>query len=174
MGLAWLSILAHANKDVPVGGTLVTVGDVAMDHWNEYGRNYFCRYDYEGCDSDSANKMMEHLRTTVIPSATEGSKMGSFTVAKADDFEYTDPIDGSVASKQGIRIVFSDGSRIIFRLSGTGSSGATIRLYIEQYEDDKSKMLLDAQDALKPIIETALEVSKLKEFTGREKPTVIT
>jgi len=169
--LAWLSILAKKNE----GATdLVTVKDIAVQHWNEYGRNYFCRYDYEGCDSDSANKMMEHLRTTVIPSATEGSKMGSFTVAKADDFEYTDPIDGSVASKQGIRIVFSDGSRIIFRLSGTGSSGATIRLYIEQYEDDKSKMLLDAQEALKPIIETALEVSKLKEFTGREKPTVIT
>ena len=169
--LAWLSILAKKNE----GATdLVTVKDIAVQHWNEYGRNYFCRYDYEGCDSDSANKMMEHLRTTVIPSATDRSKMGSFTVAKADDFEYTDPIDGSVASKQGIRIVFSDGSRIIFRLSGTGSSGATIRLYIEQYEDDKSKMLLDAQEALKPIIETALEVSKLKEFTGREKPTVIT
>ena len=122
----------------------------------------------------SSNTASNVPSSTVIPSATEGSKMGSFTVAKADDFEYTDPIDGSVASKQGIRIVFSDGSRIIFRLSGTGSSGATIRLYIEQYEDDKSKMLLDAQEALKPIIETALEVSKLKEFTGREKPTVIT
>ena len=100
--------------------------------------------------------------------------MGDFTVDYADDFEYTDPIDGSVASKQGVRIVFSDGSRIIFRLSGTGSSGATIRLYIEQYETDEAKMMIDAQEALKPIIETALEVSKLQEFTGRDKPTVIT
>jgi len=169
--LAWLSILAKKNEG---SDKLVTVKDIAVEHWNEFGRNYFCRYDYEGCDSDSANRMIEHLRGNVLPSATEGSKMGPFTVAKADDFEYTDPIDGSVASKQGIRIVMDDGSRIIFRLSGTGSSGATIRLYIEQYTDDKTKMLLDAQEALKPIIDTALEVSKLQEFTGRDKPTVIT
>ena len=169
--LAWLSILAKKNEGK---SELVTVKDIAVEHWNEFGRNYFCRYDYEGCDSESANKMMDHLRTTVIPGAKEGTAMGPFTVAQADDFEYTDPIDGSVASKQGVRIVFSDGSRIIFRLSGTGSSGATIRMYIEQYEADKTKMLLDAQEALKPIIETALEVSKLQEFTGRDKPTVIT
>jgi len=169
--LAWLSILAKKNEGK---SDLVTVKDIAVEHWNEFGRNYFCRYDYEGCDSESANKMMDHLRTTVIPGAKEGTAMGPFTIAQADDFEYTDPIDGSVASKQGVRIVFSDGSRIIFRLSGTGSSGATIRMYIEQYEADKTKMLLDAQEALKPIIETALEISKLQEFTGRDKPTVIT
>jgi len=169
--LAWLSILAKKNEN---SDTFVTVKDIALDHWKEYGRNFFSRYDYEGCDSESANKMIDYLRNTILPNATKGSKMGAFTVETADDFEYTDPIDGSVASKQGVRIVFSDGSRIIFRLSGTGSSGATIRLYIEQYESDESKFLLDAQDALKPIIETALEVSKLQEFTGRDKPTVIT
>merc|ERR1712037_826994 len=106
--LAWLSILAKKNEGK---SDLVTVKDIAVEHWNEFGRNYFCRYDYEGCDSESANKMMDHLRTTVIPGAKEGTAMGPFTVAQADDFEYTDPIDGSVASKQGVRIVFSDGSR---------------------------------------------------------------
>ena len=152
----------------------MSVEDIAAAHWKEYARNFFSRYDYEGCDSDSANKMIAYLREEILPNATKGTKMGDFTVDYADDFEYTDPIDGSVASKQGVRIVFSDGSRIIFRLSGTGSSGATIRLYIEQYETDEAKMMIDAQEALKPIIETALEVSKLQEFTGRDKPTVIT
>ncbi|KIY96492.1 hypothetical protein MNEG_11472 [Monoraphidium neglectum] len=94
--------------------------------------------------------------------------------ACADDFAYTDPIDGSVAKGQGLRFIFDDGSRIIFRLSGTGSSGATIRLYIEQYTDDKSRLLEDAQVALKDIIQVALDLSKLQEFTGRDKPTVIT
>jgi phosphoglucomutase len=92
----------------------------------------------------------------------------------ADDFEYTDPIDGSVASKQGVRFVFTDGSRFIFRLSGTGSSGATVRMYIEQYEADEAKQGVDAQVALKPLIDIALEVSELQKFTGRESPTVIT
>jgi len=171
--LAWLSILAHANKDVPVGGTLVTVGDVAMDHWKEYGRNFFCRYDYEGCDSDAANKMMDHVRG-VIAGLSPKSKVGSYTCDVADEFKYVDPIDGSVASKQGLRFIMDDGSRIIFRLSGTGSSGATIRMYIEQYVTDPAKLGMDAQEALKPIIDTALEMSKLAEFTGRDKPTVIT
>ena len=169
--LAWLSILAKKNEGAD---KFVSVEDIAAAHWKEYGRNFFSRYDYEGCDSESANKMIAYLREEILPNATKGTKMGDFTVDYADDFEYTDPIDGSVASKQGVRIVFSDGSRIIFRLSGTGSSGATIRLYIEQYETDEAKMMIDAQEALKPIIETALEVSKLQEFTGRDKPTVIT
>ena len=169
--LAWLSILAKKNEGAD---KFVSVEDIAAAHWKEYGRNFFSRYDYEGCDSESANKMIAYLREEILPNATKGTKMGDFTIDYADDFEYTDPIDGSVASKQGVRIVFSDGSRIIFRLSGTGSSGATIRLYIEQYETDEAKMMIDAQEALKPIIETALEVSKLQEFTGRDKPTVIT
>ena len=169
--LAWLSILAKKNEGAD---KFVSVEDIAAAHWKEYGRNFFSRYDYEGCDSESANKMIAYLREEILPNATKGTKMGDFTVDYADDFEYTDPIDGSVASKQGVRIVFSDGSRIIFRLSGTGSSGATIRLYIEQYETDEAKMMIDAQEALKSIIETALEVSKLQEFTGRDKPTVIT
>ncbi len=116
---------------------------------------------------------MAHVRS-VIASSPPGTKFGAYELAAADDFEYTDPIDGSVASKQGLRFVFTDGSRIIFRLSGTGSSGATIRMYIEQYTDDAARLKEDAQVALKDIIGVALELSKLAEFTGRDKPTVIT
>eukprot|EP00803_Ostreobium_quekettii_P011706 evm.model.scf_2179.1 EVM.evm.TU.scf_2179.1 scf_2179:3923-6492(+) len=171
--LAWLSILAHKNRDVPEGGKLVSVEDVAMEHWAKYGRNFFSRYDYEQCDTAAANKVMDQVRS-VIAASPPGSKIGDYEVDFADDFCYTDPVDGSVASKQGLRFVFKDGSRIVFRLSGTGSSGATIRLYIEQYSDDASKLGMDAQEALAPIIKTALQLSKLQEFTGRDKPTVIT
>ena len=171
--LAWLSILADRNKDVPVGGEKVTVEQITKEHWAEYGRNFFSRYDYEGCESEPCEKMVEHLRT-VAAASKKGDMYGEYDLDYADDFEYTDPIDGSVASKQGVRFVFSDGSRFIFRLSGTGSSGATVRMYIEQYEADVAKQGADAQDALAPLIKVALETSKLAEFTGRESPTVIT
>uniref|UniRef100_A0A0E0QX42 phosphoglucomutase (alpha-D-glucose-1,6-bisphosphate-dependent) n=1 Tax=Oryza rufipogon TaxID=4529 RepID=A0A0E0QX42_ORYRU len=171
--LAWLSILAHRNKDKKAGERLVSVEDVAREHWATYGRNFFSRYDYEECESESANKMMVHLRD-VIAKSKPGEKYGNYTLQFADDFSYTDPVDGSTVSKQGLRFVFTDGSRIIFRLSGTGSAGATIRVYIEQFESDASKHDLDAQIALKPLIDLALSVSKLKDFTGRDKPTVIT
>ncbi|KAK9811703.1 hypothetical protein WJX72_008702 [[Myrmecia] bisecta] len=171
--LAWLSILAYKNREVPEGGKLVTVRDVAFEHWKKFGRNFFSRYDYEGVESEKADKMVEHLRG-VMAGASKGTKLGPYELATADEFSYTDAVDGSVASKQGLRFIFVDGSRIIFRLSGTGSSGATIRLYIEQYSDNESKHGLDAQEALKPIINVALDISKLTEFTGRDKPTVIT
>ena len=171
--LAWLSILAYRNKDIPVGGDKVTVEQITKEHWAEYGRNFFSRYDYEGCESEPCNEMVEHLRA-VAASSKKGDMFGTYELNYADDFEYTDPIDGSVASKQGVRFVFSDGSRFIFRLSGTGSSGATVRMYIEQYEADVAKQGADAQDALAPLIKVALETSKLAEFTGRESPTVIT
>ena len=171
--LAWLSILADRNKDVPVGGEKVTVEQITKEHWAEYGRNFFSRYDYDGCESEPCEKMVEHLRT-VAAASKKGDMYGEYELDYADDFEYTDPIDGSVASKQGVRFVFSDGSRFIFRLSGTGSSGATVRMYIEQYEADVAKQGTDAQDALAPLIKVALETSKLAEFTGRESPTVIT
>lgn len=171
--LAWLSILAHRNKGVPVGAPLVSVQQVVTEHWAEFGRNFFSRYDYEECASDAANAMVAHLRALAAASK-QGDVHGGYTLAFADDFGYTDPIDGSVASKQGLRFVFTDGSRIIFRLSGTGSSGATVRLYVEQYEPDVAKQGVDAQVALKPLIDIALALSKLQEFTGRDKPTVIT
>ncbi|KAI8564701.1 hypothetical protein RHMOL_Rhmol03G0202100 [Rhododendron molle] len=197
--LAWLSILAYQNKDKSPGEKLVSVSDVVKEHWATYGRNFFSRYDYEECESEGANKMIEYLRD-MVSKGKPGDKYGKFDLSKyiptavfisiyklkmvpvvgsyalqfADDFTYIDPVDGSVASKQGVRFVFSDGSRIIFRLSGTGSAGATVRMYIEQFEPDVSKHDMDAQTALKPLIDLALSVSKLKDFTGREKPTVIT
>lgn len=171
--LAWLSIIAHQNKDKKPGEKLVSVSDVVKAHWATYGRNFFSRYDYEECESEGATKMIEYLRDLVSKSKP-GEKYGNYVLQFADDFSYTDPVDGSVASKQGVRFVFSDGSRIIFRLSGTGSAGATVRVYIEQFEPDVSKHDIDAQTALKPLIGLALSVSKLKDFTGREKPTVIT
>ncbi|WMV20368.1 hypothetical protein MTR67_013753, partial [Solanum verrucosum] len=177
--LAWLSILAYRNKDKKSGEKLVSVADVVKAHWATYGRNFFSRYDYEAstfcyeCESEGANSMIEYLRD-LISKSKAGDKYGSYSLDFADDFAYTDPVDGSVASKQGVRFVFSDGSRIIFRLSGTGSAGATVRIYIEQFEPDVSKHDIDAQIALKPLIDLALSVSKLKDFTGREKPTVIT
>ncbi|ERM96310.1 hypothetical protein AMTRI_Chr09g35070 [Amborella trichopoda] len=171
--LAWLSIIAYRNKDKKVAEKLISVEDVVKEHWATYGRNFFSRYDYEECESEGANKMVDYLRD-LISKSKSGDKYGSYTLQFADDFMYTDPVDGSVASKQGVRFVFTDGSRIIFRLSGTGSAGATIRIYIEQFEPDVSKHDMDAQEALKPLIDVALSVSKLKDFAGREKPTVIT
>ncbi|XP_058109616.1 phosphoglucomutase, chloroplastic isoform X2 [Magnolia sinica] len=171
--LAWLSIIAYRNKDKKVGEKLISVADVAKEHWATYGRNFFSRYDYEECESEGANQMIGHLRE-LISKSEAGEKYGSYVLQFADDFTYTDPVDGSVVSKQGVRFVFTDGSRIIFRLSGTGSAGATIRIYVEQFEPDASKHDVDAQIALKPLIDLALSVSKLKDFTGREKPTVIT
>lgn len=171
--LAWLSILAKKNESIGDGESLVTVKDIVMGHWKKFGRNFYSRYDYEGVDSESANKMMAHLQS-VVDSSKEGDAIGDFKVKVADNFTYTDPIDGSVAKNQGIRFVFDDGSRIIFRLSGTGSAGATIRMYIETYTKDESKFEEDAQTVLKGIINAALETSRLQEFTGRDKPTVIT
>jgi phosphoglucomutase len=103
-----------------------------------------------------------------------GASFGKYTVRHCDDFSYTDPVDGSVSTGQGIRIIFTDGSRIIFRLSGTGTEGATLRVYLEAYEADTSRHHLDAQVALADLIQIALKVSDLKQRTGREKPTVIT
>ncbi|CAL0300732.1 unnamed protein product [Lupinus luteus] len=171
--LAWLSIIAYRNKDTKPGEKLISVSDVVKEHWATYGRNFFSRYDYEECESEGANKLIEYLRESVSKSKA-GDKYGSYVLQFADDFTYTDPVDGSVVSKQGVRFVFTDGSRIIYRLSGTGSAGATVRVYIEQFEADVSKHDLDAQVALKPLIDLALSVSKLKDFTGREEPTVIT
>ncbi|CAJ1977123.1 unnamed protein product [Sphenostylis stenocarpa] len=171
--LAWLSIIAHRNKDKKPGEKLVSVSDVVKEHWATYGRNFFSRYDYEECESEGANKMIEYLRD-IASKSKAGDKYGSYVLQFADDFKYTDPVDGSVVSKQGVRFVFTDGSRIIYRLSGTGSAGATVRVYIEQFEPDVSKHDVDAQIALKPLIDLAISVSKLKDFTGREQPTVIT
>merc|ERR1712137_515068 len=169
--LAWLSILAHVNKDTS-SGSLVSVGDVVTKHWKKYGRNFYSRYDYEQVDSDKANELMANL--VAQQEGLVGKQLGNFTVAEADEFEYKDQFDQSVSSHQGIRFLFSDGSRIVFRLSGTGSTGATIRLYLEQYQDDESQFGQETAHALKDLVSVALDLSKMEEFTGRKEPTVIT
>lgn len=168
--VAWLSIVAKANELKP--GT--SVADILLDHYTTYGRNFFSRYDYEEVESEGAGKLMSTLEAKFGEPTFVGSTFGGFTVKEAANFSYTDPIDGSVSKKQGLYIKFEDGSRIIFRLSGTGSQGATIRLYVEKYSSNPSEYGADAQQGLKPLIDVALELSQLKAFTGREKPTVIT
>lgn len=167
--LAWLSILAHCKQNVE---------EILVDHWKQYGRNFFTRYDYENCETAPAEKMMEVLNAFISDSSNVGKVFSHdgkiYKIKKADNFSYEDPIDKSVSVKQGIRIIFDDDSRIILRLSGTGSSGATIRLYIEGYEADVNKHLLDPQVVLKPLIEIALQISQLPKLTGRTSPTVIT
>jgi len=167
--LCWLQILAKKNTP---GQPLVGVSDVVKQYWTTYGRNFFTRYDYEEVDSASANQMMAHLEKVIASAA--GKQFGAYTVEKADNFEYNDPIDKSVSKNQGIRFVFTDGSRLIFRLSGTGSSGATIRLYIDQYQADPSKVNIEASVALKDLVDVGLDISQLVQFTGRKEPTVIT
>ncbi|NXL50868.1 PGM1 protein, partial [Podilymbus podiceps] len=137
-----------------------------------------CRYDYEEVDADAANKMMKDLETVMFDRSFVGKQLSSgdkvYTVEKADNFEYNDPVDGSVSRNQGLRLIFSDGSRVIFRLSGTGSAGATVRLYIDSYEKDAQKIHEDPQVMLAPLISIALKLSQLHERTGRAGPTVIT
>ncbi|KAI9103066.1 hypothetical protein DFS34DRAFT_576799 [Phlyctochytrium arcticum] len=164
--IAWLSIVAYASETNPK----VSLNDILNKHYEEYGRNYFSRYDYEEVPTEGANKMMTQLTEFINDKANIGKKLGAYTVAKADNFEYTDPIDGSVSKNQGIRIIFEDGSRIIFRLSGTGSQGATVRVYVEKYEAKNYKQ--KTEDAIKDLIEEALKVSNLVGFTGRKEPTV--
>jgi phosphoglucomutase len=167
--LAWLQILASKK---------CTVEALLKEHWSEFGRNFFTRYDYEGCESAPCELMMENLQEYVDDSANVGKEYTAlgktYKVSACDNFSYKDPIDGSVASKQGIRIMFSDGSRLVFRLSGTGSSGATVRLYVDSYEKDASKIFGSAQDMLAPCVQVGLEISQLAELTGRDAPTVIT
>ncbi|KAG0331154.1 Phosphoglucomutase-2 [Podila horticola] len=170
--VAWLNIIAHANETKKAG-----ISDILLTHYNEFGRNFFSRYDYEEVDSEGASKMVDRLRALVSTDRAQliGKDLGhGFVVKDGDDFEYTDPIDGSVSKKQGVRVIFTDGSRLIIRLSGTGSHGATVRLYVEKYESNPAKYEDKTQDALRPLIQVALKLSKLTEFTGREEPTVIT
>ncbi|PVV03753.1 hypothetical protein BB560_001758 [Smittium megazygosporum] len=170
--VAWLNIIAYVNKDSP---KLIGIKDIMNTFFEKYGRNYFSRYDYEEVDSDAANRMYSDLKALCYGGLVGQSFLGDkFVIASADDFEYTDPIDHSVSKNQGLRIVFDDGSRIVVRLSGTGSSGATIRIYYEMYENRPEHLMMDTQTALKPLIDIALQITKLEEYTGRKEPTVIT
>lgn len=161
--LFWLNILAVKQQSVQ---------QLMQDHWQTYGRNYYSRYDYEGVESDRANTLMAGLHAK-LPTL-KGKRFGAREIDYSDDFSYTDPIDGSVSQNQGVRIGFTDGSRIVFRLSGTGTQGATLRVYLEQYEAEASKQHLDPQQALADLIAIADEVAQIRTLTGMETPTVIT
>ncbi|KAF6005248.1 hypothetical protein F1559_003362 [Cyanidiococcus yangmingshanensis] len=173
--LCWLSILAYRNVGKTPVGSFIGVQQLVEEHWKIYGRNFFTRYDYEECDATAAGNMMSGLlQYQEHGDYSSLEKVVGQPVIVADDFTYKDPVDGSIAKNQGIRFVFADGSRIIFRLSGTGSTGATIRMYIEKYETNPSKIFADAAETLSDLIHVALDVSRLEAFTGRTAPTVIT
>merc|ERR1719221_2254688 len=167
--LAWLQILAAKTQKE---GKLVTVQDVAEAHWKEFGRNYYARYDYEGVDKANAEAMMAGM--SYKAGTLVGTEVGGMKIATNDVFEYLDPVDGSVSKNQGIRFIFEDGSRIIFRLSGTGVAGATVRLYLEKYEAPTGDLGKHQFEVVKPLADIALELSKLQDFTGRDSPSVIT
>ena len=161
--LAWLNLIA--KKDT-------SVQSILDEHWATYGRNYYVRHDYEEVESDKAKTVMDQLEAQ-LPKLI-GSKLHGREACYADNFSYTDPIDNSVSSHQGLRIGFSDGARLVFRLSGTGTQGATIRVYLESYEADISKQHLPSEEALSELVAIALEVSQIEAITGRKAPDVIT
>ena len=179
--LFWLSVLAQRNSqnnNSDAGAPLMGVQQVVEEHWATYGRNYYSRYDYEEVETDAAHAVMEKVEKTA---PGEVPALNGSACKLIDNFSYTDPIDGSVSTKQGVRVLFEDGSRFVLRLSGTGSSGATVRLYLEQYMDAETvkahvaaHTLPPAGVALKALIQIALEVSQMERLTGRKAPTVIT
>lgn len=176
---AWLNIIAAANKESP--NKLVGINDILSDFYSIYGRNFFSRYDYEEVSSEGAKALVDNLThaldTGALGGTVHASSTGNFTVESVYDFDYTDPIDHSVSKNQGLVVTFTDGSRVVFRLSGTGSQGATVRVYVERYlakEAGKEALSIPAAEGLKGLIEVALEVSELKKFLGRDEPTVIT
>lgn len=161
--LFWLNIIA-ARKE--------SVKDIVVKHWAEYGRNYYSRHDYEGIDTEKANGLIAALRDKLA--SLPGTKIGSLVVTAADDFAYTDPVDHSVSKNQGVRVLFEGGSRVVFRLSGTGTSGATLRVYVERYEPDPSRHDIETQTALADLIAAAETLAEIKTRTGMNEPTVIT
>ncbi len=161
--LYWLNIIAAVG---------MSVEDIVKAHWKKYGRNYYSRHDYEAVDSKVANEIMDAMRAKA--ESETGKFYGEYEVETFDDFKYVDPVDKSESAHQGIRVLFKDGSRIVFRLSGTGTQGATIRIYIEKYEPNVARHDMDPQEALAGLIEIAEEISGVKTKTGRKKPDVIT
>ena len=161
--LLWLNILAVTGKSVV---------ELMEEHWARFGRNYYSRHDYEAVDSAKAEAMMESLRGKLA--SLPGQSFAAGEVAMADEFAYDDPVDGSRSEGQGIRIGFTNGNRMVFRLSGTGTEGATIRIYLEKVEEDPAKLGAEAEEALADVIATAREISDLEAMTGRTEPDVKT
>jgi len=161
--LAWLNILA-ASK--------MSVAELLQELWTAQGRSYYSRHDYEGVPSDGANALMDGLRAKLA--TLSGTKVERLEIRSADEFSYTDPVDGSQATGQGLRIGFEGGGRAVFRLSGTGTEGATLRVYLERLETDPTRFDLDPNEALAPIIDAAEALAGIKAHTGRDGPDVRT
>jgi phosphoglucomutase len=161
--LLWLDIIAATGKRADA---------IVREHWAGFGRDYYSRHDYEEVETAAANALMEALRAR-LPSLP-GQRLGGLTVAAADDFAYTDPVDGSVTPKQGVRIAFAEDARVVFRLSGTGTAGATLRVYLERFEPPSGRHDQDVQQVLAPVIEAAEAVAEIRRHTGRDAPSIIT
>ncbi len=161
--LLWLNILAVRKQ---------SVAGILAEHWAKYGRNYYSRHDFEAIASDKADTMFAALRAMLAD--LPGREVEGMTIAEADDFAYADPVDASVSKAQGVRVIFGDGSRIVFRLSGTGTEGATLRVYLERYAAGPGGLDLDAQEALGPVIRAAHQIAAIEAHTGRSAPNVIT
>lgn len=161
--LCWMNLLAATGESVE---------SLVRKHWQAYGRNVYSRHDYENVPTAPAQAVISHIKKQF--SSLPGQVFGSYTVKTVDDFSYTDPIDASVSTGQGLRILFVCGSRVVIRLSGTGTEGATIRVYLEAYTEDPAQQQLDAQEALAELITVSHQISQLPQLTGRQQPTVIT
>lgn len=161
--LFWLNLLAVKQQSVE---------QITCAHWQQYGRHYYTRHDYEGVDTEQANQLIENLRNLAPSLATQ--QYGNHVIELCDDFSYTDPVDKSITEQQGIRILFSDESRIVFRLSGTGTQGATLRVYIERYVSDTTQHDLPTQTALAELIDIADKIAQIKSRLGRDQADVIT
>jgi phosphoglucomutase len=161
--LLWLDVLAARRQ---------SVDEIVREHWATYGRNYYSRHDYEEVDSDGANALVTSLRDRL--SSLKGKRFGALEVVEADDFAYHDPVDGSDSMHQGLRVMFSNGARIAWRLSGTGTAGATLRVYLERYEPEPARQFAETQAALADLIGFSREIAGIERFTGRRDPSVIT
>jgi phosphoglucomutase len=161
--LAWLDIVAARGE---------TVADILRDHWETYGRDYYTRHDYEAIPTAVGERLVADLRAG-LP-ALPGRSFAGLRVASADDFAYHDPTDGAVSRRQGVRVLFDNGARAVFRLSGTGTEGATVRVYLENFEPDPARHDLDPQGVLASVMQAADAIGGIRERTGREKPDMIT
>jgi phosphoglucomutase len=161
--LMWLNILAVRKQPM---------AEIAREHWATYGRNYYARHDFEEVATDGANALMTALRDQFT--SLKGKRFGGLTIAAADDFAYLDSVDGSHTEKQGIRLLFEDGSRIVYRLSGTGTVGATLRVYIERYEPAGGNLAMETPVAIADLIALSRSIARIEHFTGRQEPNVIT
>ena len=160
--LFWLNILSVRRE-------LATA--ILDDHWRRYGRHFYVRRDYEALASDRAARLIDRLRDA-LPKLP-GRRFGGFTIARADEFAYTDPVDGSISTAQGIRVEFMEGARIVYRLSGTGTEGATLRVYLERFEPDPARHAIAAETALAPLAAAGAAIAEIEAMVGRSQPSLV-